>query len=206
MLAVADLVESYGRDIRLTRQQNLIVTGVADVEATLGARRARLPGRRERVCANSIGCTGEPHCNFAVGETKGRLGTLIEHLETTFGDEVAELRLHLDGCPHACGQHWVGDLGFQGTTGRTPRASAHQGYDILLRGALGPVPRDRRPVFRRVPSEDRARGRRPDPRLARRPHRRRELPASCDRRPTTSSAHSPASSLRSKRVREEEAA
>src|SRR5262245_21804841 len=39
MIAVAELAESYGRDVRVTRQQNLVVTGVADVEpvaATLG--------------------------------------------------------------------------------------------------------------------------------------------------------------------------
>src|SRR3954464_536434 len=35
LIAVADLVESFGGDIRLTRQQNLIVTGVSDVDATL---------------------------------------------------------------------------------------------------------------------------------------------------------------------------
>src|SRR5919109_1290981 len=35
LIAIADLVESFGGDIRLTRQQNLIVTGVVDVESTL---------------------------------------------------------------------------------------------------------------------------------------------------------------------------
>ena len=48
MLAVADLAAAQGRDIRLTRQQNLIVTGVGDVEQRdRRARRDRLPGRRE---------------------------------------------------------------------------------------------------------------------------------------------------------------
>ena len=89
-----------------------------------------------------------------MAETKGRLGTLIEHLEGRFGNEVSELRLHLDGCPHACGQHWVGDLGFQGTTVRDAEGKRHQGYDILLRGALGPVAAIGRPVFRRVPTEE----------------------------------------------------
>src|SRR3954451_1137274 len=35
LIAVADLVDSFGGDIRLTRQQNLIVTGVSDVDSTL---------------------------------------------------------------------------------------------------------------------------------------------------------------------------
>src|SRR5689334_13913070 len=37
LIAVADIVEAFGGDIRLTRQQNLIVTGVVDVDATLEA-------------------------------------------------------------------------------------------------------------------------------------------------------------------------
>ena len=155
MLAVAELAASQGRDVRLTRQQNLVVTGIADVEsasATLGE--IGFPVDANRLRSNAIGCTGEPHCNFAVAETKGRLGTLIEHLEGRFGNEVSELRLHLDGCPHACGQHWVGDLGFQGTTVRDAEGKRHQGYDILLRGALGPVAAIGRPVFRRVPTEE----------------------------------------------------
>jgi len=46
MIAVADLAATKGRDIRLTRQQNLIVSGVADVDTRLGeAGRDRLPDR-----------------------------------------------------------------------------------------------------------------------------------------------------------------
>jgi ferredoxin-nitrite reductase len=155
MIAVAELAARNGRDVRLTRQQNLVVTGVADVEAVSAALGAiGFPVDANRLRSNAIGCTGEPHCNFAVAETKVRLGGLIEHLETRFGHEVSELRLHLDGCPHACGHHWIGDLGFQGTTVRDAEGKRHQGYDILLRGALGPVAAIGRPVFRRVPTEE----------------------------------------------------
>jgi ferredoxin-nitrite reductase len=89
-----------------------------------------------------------------VTETKSRLGGLIEHLESRFGEAVSGLRLHLDGCPHACGQHWVGDLGFQGTTVRDADGKRRQAYDVLLRGALGPNAAIGRPVFRRIPTEE----------------------------------------------------
>ena len=75
-------------------------------------------------------------------------------VEARFGEDVSALRLHLDGCPHACGQHWVGDLGLQGTTARDERGRRLPAYDVLLRGALGPRAAIARPVFRRVPSED----------------------------------------------------
>jgi ferredoxin-nitrite reductase len=155
LIAVADLVESFGGDIRLTRQQNLVVTGVSDVAATLEKLDALgLPVTTNELWANSIACTGEPHCNFSVGETKDRLRELLVHLETTFGDDVAELRLHLDGCPHACAQHWVGDLGFQATTGKDAEGNRISAYDIFVRGSLGPVPEVGASLFRRVPSEE----------------------------------------------------
>jgi ferredoxin-nitrite reductase len=154
LIAVADLVESFGGDIRLTRQQNLIVTGVADVDATLASLdELGLPLTTNEIWANSIACTGEPHCNFSVGETKDRLRSLVDHLERTFGEQVAELRLHLDGCPHACAQHWVGDLGFQATTGKDGDGNRISAYDIFTRGSLGPVPQVGGSLFRRVPSE-----------------------------------------------------
>jgi sulfite reductase beta subunit-like hemoprotein len=154
VIAVADLVDSFGGDIRLTRRQNLIVTGVRDVPATLAALAALgLPLETNEIWANSIACTGEPHCNFSVGETKDRLRDLVEHLETTFGEAIAELRLHLDGCPHACAQHWVGDLGFQATTGKDADGNRIGAYDIFVRGALGPGAQIGTSLFRRVPSE-----------------------------------------------------
>jgi sulfite reductase beta subunit-like hemoprotein len=156
LIAVADLAESFGGDIRLTRQQNLIVTGVPNErvdEALAKLDELGLPLTTNDIWANSIACTGEPHCNFSVGETKDRLRDLVDHIETTFGEQVAELRLHLDGCPHACAQHWVGDLGFQATTGKDAEGNRIAAYDIFVRGSLGPSPLIGGSLFRRVPSE-----------------------------------------------------
>ena len=156
LIAVADLVESFGGDVRITRQQNFVVTGVPNEridEVVARLDEIGFPLTTNNVWANSIGCTGEPHCNFSVGETKQRLARLLVHLEGVFGDQIADLRLHLDGCPHACAQHWVGDLGFQGTTGKDAEGRRLSAYDIFVRGSLGPDPAIARPVFRRVPSD-----------------------------------------------------
>src|SRR5205823_24015 len=80
MIALADLAERYGGDIRLTRQQNFIVTGVANEsvpEAIAELERIGFSLEINPVRGNSIACTGEPHCNFSVAETKTRLGRLI---------------------------------------------------------------------------------------------------------------------------------
>jgi sulfite reductase (ferredoxin) len=157
MIAVADLCERFGGDVRFTRQQNFIVTGVPNErvpEAIAELERIGFSLDVNPLRGNSIACTGEPHCNFSVAETKTRLGRLIERLEERFGSQLADLRLHLDGCPHACAQHWVGDLGFQGTTARDEGGVRRQAYDIFVRGSLGPEPEIGRSLFRRVPTDD----------------------------------------------------
>ena len=155
LAALGDLLEPLGAEARVTRQQNLVLAGVpaAEVDAVVDALSALdLPLDATGVRGNGIACTGEPHCNYSVTETKTRLDLLIGGLEERFGDRVAPLRLHLDGCPHACGQHWVGDIGFQGTTARDEAGQRGQAYDVYLRGALGPRAAIARPVFRRVPT------------------------------------------------------
>jgi ferredoxin-nitrite reductase len=124
---------------------------VTEVEPTLAALDdIGLPLTTNEVWANSIACTGEPHCNFSVGETKERLRDLVEHLEDTFGERIAELRLHLDGCPHACAQHWIGDLGFQATTGKDDAGNRVAAYDIFVRGGRNVIGTS---LFRRVSSD-----------------------------------------------------
>ena len=134
MIGIADLAERFGGDVRLTRQQNFIVTGIPTAgldEAVAALDRLGFPLDLNPVRGNSIACTGEPHCNFSVAETKTRLGRLIDRLDERFGTQIAELRLHLDGCPHSCAQHWVGDLGFQGTTSRDEGGVAPAGLRHL---------------------------------------------------------------------------
>lgn len=157
MIRVADVAESLGGEVRLTRAQNLILTNVPEdlVEATLQRVRddAGLTLDLHPLRGQSIGCTGEPHCNFAVGATKTKLAEIIEHLEERLGPAADDLRIYLDGCPHACGQHWVGDVGVQGTTLKTDEGK-WEAYDLLLRGGLGSSAGIGKAVVRRVRSED----------------------------------------------------
>jgi ferredoxin-nitrite reductase len=157
MIEIADIAEAVGADVRITRLQNFIVANVPqervdDVASELAA--IGFPLDTNPLRGRSIACTGEPHCNFSVTETKTRLGRLVEHLEGRFGEAVSELRLHLDGCPHSCAQHWVGDLGFQGTTARDDEGRRRQAYDIFVRGGLGLDAAIGTPLFRRVPTEE----------------------------------------------------
>jgi ferredoxin-nitrite reductase len=66
------------------------------------------------------------------------------------------LSLNLDGCPHACAHHWVGDIGLQGTTLRQPGQSdgTREAYEIYLRGGLGANAAIGRPILHRVPADE----------------------------------------------------
>ena len=148
MIALADL----GHEVRITRQQNLVLVGDVDAEALA---RIGLPLDASALRGDAIACTGEPHCNFSVTETKSRMDGLVQLLEERFPrGSLDGLRLHLDGCPHACAQHWVGDIGFQGTTVRDEEGRRQQAYDVYLRGSLDRPAAIARPVFRRVPTEE----------------------------------------------------
>jgi sulfite reductase beta subunit-like hemoprotein len=156
MIGLADLAESYGGAIRLTRRQNFLLTGIPEGrldQVLRGAADLGFPIEAGRLKALSIACTGDPYCNYTVAETKPKLHEIVEHLEAVFGEQVADLRINLDGCPHACAHHWIGDIGLQGTTLRERGAAGERlhGYDLFLRGGLGREAEIGRPVLRRVP-------------------------------------------------------
>ena len=79
---------------------------------------------------------------------------LVQLLETRFGKDADGLRMNLDGCPHACAHHWVGEIGFQGTTVRDAEGKRRQAYDVYLRGSLDRPAAIARAVFKRVPTEE----------------------------------------------------
>jgi sulfite reductase beta subunit-like hemoprotein len=155
MVRIADVAASYGGDIRLTRQQNFILTQIPEPRLAEVIERVTEIGFSpavNHIRALSIACTGEQFCNFSVTPTKSKLAEIIDHLEQTFGQSVADLRLNLDGCPHACAHHWTGDIGLQGTTGRGAAGEKLEAFDIILRGGLGAQAAIGKPILRRVPS------------------------------------------------------
>jgi ferredoxin-nitrite reductase len=161
MLRLADVADEIGAEIRLTRRQNFILANVPEdraAEVTERVAAIGFPLAAGNLRRLAIACTGNPFCNFTVAETKGRVRQIVDHLESAFGDRAAalgELRLNLDGCPHACAHHWIGDIGLQGTTlrERGPGGERLQGYDLFLRGGLARGAAIGRPVLRRVPGE-----------------------------------------------------
>ena len=160
-IQIADLAQEIGSDIRLSRQQNFILTNIPEHRVDAVVQRVGeigFPLEVNAIRGASVGCTGEPLCNYAVAETKSKLAEIIERLEERFGRDVEGIKLGVDGCPHSCAHHWVSDIGLQGTTARAEEAghAKLEAYEIYLRGGLGEHAEIGRPLLRRVPSAEAA--------------------------------------------------
>jgi len=161
MRQIADIADTAGGDIRLTRQQNFILGNVPDerVERVIqDVAEVGYPLHVNRLRGTSLGCTGSPLCNYAVAETKTKLDEIVQHLENRFGRDAEGIVVNVDGCPHACAQHWVADIGLQGSTLRERDATGGslgkiEAYEMYLRGSLGEEAAIGRPIVRRVPHD-----------------------------------------------------
>ncbi|GAB4233799.1 MAG: ferredoxin--nitrite reductase [Acidobacteriota bacterium] len=153
---IADVLEEVGGDIRFTREQNFILGNLPEdrVDQVVGRLAAMgFPADRHRLYGSSTACTSHEFCNYSVAETKGMLDEIVATLVDRFGDELRGLTLYMDGCPHACAHHWVGDIGLQGTRRSLPDGRKVEAYDVSLRGGLGREAEIGRPVLRRIPRE-----------------------------------------------------
>jgi ferredoxin-nitrite reductase len=159
LAAIADLVASYDGDVRFTRQQNFILGNVPaeradDVKAAL--REIGFDIDRGRAFGRSVACTSHQFCNYSVAETKGKLDEMLTELTGHYGaEEIGDLGIHMDGCPHACAQHWIGEVGLQGTTTRVEGSNERiEAYDLTVGGGLGTRTAIGRRLMRRVPTHE----------------------------------------------------
>jgi precorrin-3B synthase len=141
MIAVADLADRFGSGaLRCTNRQNIIVLDVPDAqvdEAAASLRDVGLPTEASTFRRGVISCTGMEFCKLAIVETKERAAELIEHLERRVGDVAGSLRINLNGCPNACAQYQVADIGLQGGIARLPDGRRVQGFILHIGGRLG---------------------------------------------------------------------
>ncbi|MGH9747853.1 MAG: nitrite/sulfite reductase [Candidatus Acidiferrales bacterium] len=140
MRAAANLAEKYAAgELRTTSMQNLLIINVPreNVEAlvceldAVGLRVEASPFWR-----GAVACTGTEFCKLAITETKSFARWLVEELEERVPEFDQPLKLNVTGCPNACGQHWIADIGLEG------KKIKHEGklidaYYFCVGGAVG---------------------------------------------------------------------
>ncbi|OHD83824.1 MAG: hypothetical protein A2Y52_10770 [Sulfuricurvum sp. RIFCSPLOWO2_02_43_6] len=132
----AHIAQSQGGALRLTIEQNLIVTGIRDEIAALQSPLfVKYPNRPSPYMANLIACAGSEHCPFGVIPGKPDAIDMGEYLSREVPLEDAKVRLYWSACIKGCGVHGAGDLGFVGC--KVPRnGKTVLGVDIFIGGSL----------------------------------------------------------------------
>ena len=138
---LADRAEHLGDGtLALTNRQNLELRGVPDVNL------AELRGGLAEDDFITVGfehlpdivaCVGTTMCNLAVSDTPNAYRRLVAAFDadTALCEAVGPLRINLNGCPNACGQHWIADIGFRGRRRRGTHGS-EEGFSIFVGGRL----------------------------------------------------------------------
>jgi ferredoxin-nitrite reductase len=143
LIEAARLAETYGDgEIRLTTDQNFVLTGIPDdrlaalLAEPLLETHSPTPKPFER---GAVACTGNEFCRLAIVETKARALQWAQELDRRVeldGADTEIIRLHFSGCSASCAQPQIADVGFRGETAKTANAIV-EGVDIGLGGSLG---------------------------------------------------------------------
>lgn len=139
-LELVRISEEYGSGaLRTTISQNIIIPNIPEhlVEEVLDHRvLERLTPSPNRFMARTMSCTGSEFCNLAIVETKLRAQSIAEYLDQHV-ELDQDVRINLVGCPNACGQKQIADIGLQGVLIKTPEGMK-EGFELAIGGTLGP--------------------------------------------------------------------
>jgi len=150
------LITLYGEgELRTTNEQNLVLRYVPD---------ARLPSLHRELArlglalagANSLSdvtsCPGAASCKLAVTASRGLGAQLTDLLDRRpdLTSAAKGLDVKISGCPHGCGQHYIGGIGFQGGMRKIGGRPAPQ-YLVYVGGGVGPARADFGKLIGKVP-------------------------------------------------------
>ena len=161
VIEVGRIAEQFGGGIvRTTQLQDMLLTGIAREDVD------RVERALERLGTETVGegegdivtCTGAATCKLGLCLSCGLADAICAEFEkSALSGYVGERVIRISGCPNSCGQHYIGDIGFQG---RAKRAGGRlmPCYDVLVGGrafegearlaeVIGSVPARRAPEF-----------------------------------------------------------
>jgi sulfite reductase (ferredoxin) len=121
---LADVVEQHGEGMtRTTQWQNLLMRWIheddlIEVHAKLNALGLARP--EPPVLRNLVSCAGASTCKLGICLSRGLATAIRRALEKNGAhmDELGDLKIHVSGCPNACGRHPVADIGLHGAARR----------------------------------------------------------------------------------------
>ncbi|MCP9917736.1 ferredoxin--nitrite reductase [Cyanobium sp. ATX 6F1] len=143
MVELARLAREYGTgELRLSESQNVLIAHVpqgrleALLEEPLLERFQVTPGPLQ---AEAVSCTGNRYCSFALIPTKSTAQAVVDELEQRL-ELPHGVRTHWTGCPNACGQPYMGEIGLMGAKARLDGQMV-EAVKIFLDGSMAGDPR-----------------------------------------------------------------
>ncbi|HEY3593580.1 MAG TPA: nitrite/sulfite reductase [Polyangiaceae bacterium] len=164
--AIAEISRRFGNgSVRTTNQQNILLRWVPTMKL-YALYRALVEiglGEADALCITDVvACPGTDYCSLAITKSMGVAARIREHLEEgstrqDADDIIAQLgrfEIKISGCPNACGQHQIGDIGMTGlmVTGKDGVERPH--YSLRLGGGCGESARLGTRMNGRIPEEE----------------------------------------------------
>ena len=121
---------------RVSIDQNLVMAGIPQerlpgVWAAL--EQIGLGGAGAREITDVVTCPGAYSCNLALTKAMEMGSALREAVQGYDDPGVRRLSVKVSGCPNACGQHWIADIGFYGNSRKIDGREVPY-YQMLLGG------------------------------------------------------------------------
>ncbi|HEX8984694.1 MAG TPA: NADPH-dependent assimilatory sulfite reductase hemoprotein subunit, partial [Bryobacteraceae bacterium] len=117
-----ELIARYRPAVRLTPQQNILLSGVrerdrAGIEASLREFGVPLPSRLLPLVRDSLACPALPTCGLALSEAERSLPDMLGQIHSAL--EVANLgrepvTIRVTGCPNGCARPFTAEIGIVG--------------------------------------------------------------------------------------------
>ncbi len=118
------VVEQFRPGIRLTGQQNILLTDIAEeqrqpLEALLSHYGISTDPNAAGAYRFAMACPALPTCGLALAEAERVLPAVMLQIEEdlrSLGLEGEPLSVRMTGCPNGCARPYMGDIGFVGRT------------------------------------------------------------------------------------------
>jgi sulfite reductase beta subunit-like hemoprotein len=164
--SIAEISRRFGNgSVRATNQQNILLRWVPTMKLYALYRELVEIGLGESDAlhiTDVVTCPGTDYCSLAITQSMGVAARIRSHLEdaSTRQDaddviaQVGRFEIKISGCPNACGQHQVGDIGMTGlmVTGKDGVERPH--YSLRLGGGCGETARLGTRMNGRIPEEE----------------------------------------------------
>jgi sulfite reductase beta subunit-like hemoprotein len=135
--ALHEIVAQFGPGVRLTGQQNLLLTDLDDAavkaaESILRDHGVTPPQELSATRRFSMACPALPTCGLAVAESERAMPEILDQVEaelTALGLADEPLTVRMTGCPNGCARPYTADIAFVGRSIGL--------YNIYVGGGLG---------------------------------------------------------------------